>query len=476
MPVNTSPLFGGTGPAKDLTPAIANLQMAFERGVLSTEEITNALALNPMKRQLAAGQLNAAIDQLPIEAELGMQQAQGALEMLPAQQQLAELQLANQTAAAQGQQVIQPRQQTVDEMKLAQTEQSLLAVMGSQPFASEENAIKFYQMTHPGKPVPEDRAKLDSANADAFSRYQGFQMEIAAMGKPHTETFEELDPETFDKKRVQVTLDGNGNVIRRVELGITESGQKALTEQQANAMQFGSRMLQAESNLNAIMAGGYDPTTVGAKIGQVGSRYGVQGIPVLGKAVVSPHDASFEAAKRNWIAAVLRKESGAAISQSEYSGATHQYFPMPGDTAETLQQKTELRQLAAGNMQKAALFGMSPAQQADIQTAFTRTYSPESTVVSNHEVVSDAEYAKMMQAAAKKAEKASKAGQDLSQVPVLDGSGATKPAPAAAATPPAGKFPMIKSKAEYANLPRNVPLFYTPDGQLHENLNYTGAR
>lgn len=44
-------------------------------------------------------------------------------------------------------------------------------------------------------------------------------------------------------------------------------------------------------------------------------------------------------AERNFVNAVLRRESGAAISPSEFDSAAKQYFPQPGDSQETLDQK-----------------------------------------------------------------------------------------------------------------------------------------
>lgn len=55
-------------------------------------------------------------------------------------------------------------------------------------------------------------------------------------------------------------------------------------------------------------------------------------------------------AELNFVNAVLRKESGAAISQSEYDNAAKQYFPRPGDTAATLAQKAKNRQTAIQTM------------------------------------------------------------------------------------------------------------------------------
>ena len=62
---------------------------------------------------------------------------------------------------------------------------------------------------------------------------------------------------------------------------------------------------------------------------------------------------SYDAARKNWISAVLRKESGAAISKSEEKGALEQYFPAFGDSATVVKQKAELRTLAETNMRRA---------------------------------------------------------------------------------------------------------------------------
>lgn len=48
---------------------------------------------------------------------------------------------------------------------------------------------------------------------------------------------------------------------------------------------------------------------------------------------------SFDQAARNFVNAVLRRESGAAISPSEFDSARKQYLPQPGDSKETLAQK-----------------------------------------------------------------------------------------------------------------------------------------
>jgi hypothetical protein len=53
-----------------------------------------------------------------------------------------------------------------------------------------------------------------------------------------------------------------------------------------------------------------------------------------------------EQAQRNFVNAVLRQESGAVISPSEFENAQKQYFPQPGDSAKVRDQKRQNRQSA----------------------------------------------------------------------------------------------------------------------------------
>ncbi|WP_198580540.1 hypothetical protein [Methylorubrum sp. DB1722] len=58
----------------------------------------------------------------------------------------------------------------------------------------------------------------------------------------------------------------------------------------------------------------------------------------------------FEQAKRDFVNAQLRRESGAAISQKEFDNADAQYFPQPGDSADVITQKRTNRQRAVEAM------------------------------------------------------------------------------------------------------------------------------
>lgn len=57
-----------------------------------------------------------------------------------------------------------------------------------------------------------------------------------------------------------------------------------------------------------------------------------------------------EQAEKNFLNAVLRRESGAVISPSEFANGAKQYFPQPGDTTEVLAQKKSNREMVTRNL------------------------------------------------------------------------------------------------------------------------------
>lgn len=59
---------------------------------------------------------------------------------------------------------------------------------------------------------------------------------------------------------------------------------------------------------------------------------------------------AFEVYRENFITAVLRQESGAAINKSEFEKENKKYFPLPGDTIETVRIKQKARDIAIKSM------------------------------------------------------------------------------------------------------------------------------
>ncbi len=136
-------------------------------------------------------------------------------------------------------------------------------------------------------------------------------------------------------------------------------GGKPLTETQSNAVAFGARAIEADKIASGLekkgvtntgiirtIAGGIvsQAPIVGEKLEQ-GVRSAFNPVPsVLGGP--SGEQQQVDQARRNFITAVLRKESGAVISPTEYKDEERKYFPQIGDTDETIAQKQEARKLA----------------------------------------------------------------------------------------------------------------------------------
>lgn len=125
---------------------------------------------------------------------------------------------------------------------------------------------------------------------------------------------------------------------------------KNLTEGQAKANLFGSRMLEADRILNDL-EGKYNPLAVNAKVaaGDAPLIGGVAGW--VGNKMLSDEGQMAEQAQRDFINAVLRRESGAVISEPEFKNAAKQYFPQQGDSKAVLEQKRRNRQLAIQGME-----------------------------------------------------------------------------------------------------------------------------
>jgi hypothetical protein len=77
-------------------------------------------------------------------------------------------------------------------------------------------------------------------------------------------------------------------------------------------------------------------------------------IPLIGNYAVGSKYQQADQAARDFINAQLRRESGAAIAESEFENARKQYLPQPGDSAAVKKQKREARARAVRNMQLSA--------------------------------------------------------------------------------------------------------------------------
>jgi len=115
--------------------------------------------------------------------------------------------------------------------------------------------------------------------------------------------------------------------------------QKPLNDVQSKALLFGTRMQESDKVINDLNRQGKSFSTPGANAG-----FGIGGIVNM---VNSESAQMLDQAKRDFINATLRRESGAAIAESEFTNAEKQYFPQIGDSPKVIEQKARNRALAA---------------------------------------------------------------------------------------------------------------------------------
>lgn len=159
------------------------------------------------------------------------------------------------------------------------------------------------------------------------------------------------DPKEFRKKITDINADAAG-------------GKNTETQQKAD--QFASRMELAEKNVAGLEGEGG---------GFSGAAQQVLGkTPIIGSAMQSGNYQKFDQAKSQFITALLRQESGAAIGRAEFERYDKELFPQPGDIPEVVAQKRESRRAAIAAMRRGAGPGSKPA--ADIPAAPPAVVSP----------------------------------------------------------------------------------------------------
>lgn len=126
--------------------------------------------------------------------------------------------------------------------------------------------------------------------------------------------------------------------------------QAKMTEMQSNANLFGTRAAESNRILQRL-EGKYSPLGIQFQESMVG---GLPGVSYVANKAMSPETQQAAQAQRDFVTAILRKESGAAISASEFDNARKQYFDQPGDSPQVKAQKAQNRQTAIQGIQAAA--------------------------------------------------------------------------------------------------------------------------
>lgn len=159
----------------------------------------------------------------------------------------------------------------------------------------------------------------------------------------------------YDPARGGLVNIGTGEFKPATQDGVPIGAKETpLTESQANANIYARRAMEAHRVLTDLGID-YSPT-------KLAMQRGAANTPLVGGLVeaagntfmMSPNDQKAEQAQRDFINAVLRKESGAVIAASEFDSARRQYFPQPGDSPQVRAQKTRNREIALQGLAIAA--------------------------------------------------------------------------------------------------------------------------
>lgn len=116
-----------------------------------------------------------------------------------------------------------------------------------------------------------------------------------------------------------------------------------LTEVQAKGYGFATRANDASRIIENIgEKGAIQPGLIKRSLEAV--PFAGEGLGTMANVTQSATQQQVEQAQRDFVNAILRQESGAAIGQSEFDNAKKQYFPQPGDSEKVIQQKRQNRE------------------------------------------------------------------------------------------------------------------------------------
>lgn len=117
-----------------------------------------------------------------------------------------------------------------------------------------------------------------------------------------------------------------------------KAGDKPLNDGQSKALLFGTRMQESHKILAEMADKGTEITPPGLM------SNGVTG--AMTNVLATAKQQKVAQAKRDFLNAVLRRESGAVIAQPEFDNGDKQYFPQIGDSKAVKDQKKKNRELA----------------------------------------------------------------------------------------------------------------------------------
>jgi len=224
--------------------------------------------------------------------------------------------------------ILKARGVTADSAR-AQIEQALAVPGGFQQLV-QRSALGLEKFTELNKPTYQTQNTGNNTSILSFPGLGGAPVTVASAA---------INQSPDNAATVQnAARTANMADARARDLNQITADNKPLTEGQSKSALFGSRMMMANNIFDTLEKAGTTTSTPGMNTGY--------GVGSLVNALSSADQQQLMQAKRDFLNAVLRRESGAVIGESEFANGERQYFPQVGDTKQVMAQKKANREAA----------------------------------------------------------------------------------------------------------------------------------
>ena len=197
--------------------------------------------------------------------------------------------------------------------------------------------------------------------------------------KTFSDWAKEITPEQqarLDLDRQRLGLEGARLGLEKEKLAAELGGAK-LNDEQGKSVGFGTRAKEADAILNKLEKSGVRDignfrSTIASTVGMtplIGDKLENAALTTLNKTASTEQQQTLQA-RKNFATAVLRKESGASISPTEFADVDRIYFPQPGEDDATVRQKQRARELAINSLKTQAGPGAKFINEFQPQTDF----------------------------------------------------------------------------------------------------------
>ena len=270
-------------------------------------------------------------------------------------------------------------------LQIAEMEQQIRQAEAAQAQAAQKRAAKqaYVQGLPPELQALGGFATEELAKQQAQATFQDptslMQNAQAAGLQPGTPAFQDFVSRGVFKPQTQVTInqpkleagyvardptDLSKGVVPQPGGSKDPSNPKNWTGEQRKAANFASRLDRNNAEIEALERQGFNPSTLGGVIARA-----------AGRPVRSAEARAYQDFQDDWVRAILRKESGAAITEQERE-AYSTYFPQLGDETADIARKAKIRSDLAQGVAAEAGPAYQPAQEQEAANQAAQQLSP----------------------------------------------------------------------------------------------------